>query len=97
MLKLRSIFLCLILVFGCLGSGLLAKGGKAEGKGSQATAGGKSSIHGNGQSTDDRDFGTERATEAGKGKKKGLAKAEHSEHHEQALKHKENSHSHSGK
>jgi hypothetical protein len=60
----------------------LAKGGRgAASKGSVGHASDRdwaAQTHGNGQSTADRDLGTDRAKESGKGKKKGLYKDEFS-------------------
>jgi hypothetical protein len=54
---------------------LIAKGrGQEKGNGSSFTG----QSHGNGQGSLDRDLGKERATEAGKGKKKGLYKDQYS-------------------
>jgi hypothetical protein len=64
-------------------SGLMAKGGHGQGDGlGRGHATGSSvnaqNSHGNGQGTVDRDFGKDRATEVGRGKKKGLHKDQYS-------------------
>jgi hypothetical protein len=64
-------------------SGLMAKGGRGQGDGLQRGHGTGSSVyaqnsHGNGQGTVDRDLGKDRATEVGRGKKKGLHKDQYS-------------------
>ena len=64
-------------------SGLMAKGGRGQGGGLERGHGTGSSVyaqnsHGNGQGTVDRDFGKDRATEVGRGKKKGLHKDQYS-------------------
>ena len=85
MFRLTSIALSLILA-GSFGPSLMAKGSKAQGRGAKTVAGGKSNIHSNGQATVDRDFGSDRAKEVGKGKKKGLLKHP-SKHHQKNKKH----------
>ena len=62
---------------------LMAKGGRGQGDGLERGHGTGSSVnaqnsHGNGQGTVDRDFGKDRATEVGRGKKKGLHKDQYS-------------------
>jgi len=62
---------------------LIAKGGRGQGDGLGRGHGTGSSVyaqnsHGNGQGTVDRDFGKDRATEVGRGKKKGLHKDQYS-------------------
>jgi len=62
---------------------LIAKGGRGQGDGLGRGHGTGSSAsaqnsHGNGQGTVDRDFGKDRATEVGRGKKKGLHKDQYS-------------------
>jgi len=64
-------------------SGLMAKGSRGQGDGLGRGQGAGSSVHaqnshGNGQGTVDRDFGRDRATEVGRGKKKGLHKDQYS-------------------
>ena len=64
-------------------SGLMAKGGRGQGDGLGRGSGTGSSVnaqnsHGNGQGSVDRDFGKDRATEVGRGKKKGLHKEQYS-------------------
>ena len=63
-------------------SGLMAKGGRGQGDGSGRGHGTGSvyaqNSHGNGQGTIDRDLGKDRATEVGRGKKKGLHKDQYS-------------------
>jgi hypothetical protein len=55
-------------------AGLMAKGGRGHGAGSLYAQ----NSHGNGQGTIDRDLGKDRATEVGRGKKKGLHKDQYS-------------------
>ena len=68
--------LCMTLVFSQ--SGLVAKGGRGQGadmgRGQGTGPIYAQNSHGNGQGTVDRDFGKDRATEVGRGKKKGLSK-----------------------
>jgi hypothetical protein len=72
--------LCMTLVFSQ--SGLVAKGGRGQGpdmgRGQGTGPIYAQNSHGNGQGTVDRDFGKDRATEVGRGKKKGLHKAQYS-------------------
>ena len=74
-----ALSLCMTLVFSQ--SGLMAKGGRGQG-GDQGRGHGDGSIsqnsHGNGHGTVDRDLGKDRATEVGRGKKKGLHKDQYS-------------------
>jgi len=74
------LWLCMTLLFSQ--PGLIAKGGRGQGA-DTGRGQGKGSInaqnsHGNGQGTVDRDFGKDRATEVGSGKKKGLHKEQYS-------------------
>lgn len=62
---------------------LIAKGGRGQGGERGRGASGQGSVtpqnpKGNGQGAVDRDFGTDRAKEAGQGKKKGLYKDQYS-------------------
>ena len=64
-------------------SGLMAKGGRGQGDSLGREHETRSPVyaqnsHGNGQGTVDRDFGKDRATEVGGGKKKGLHKDQYS-------------------
>ena len=72
--------LCMTLVFSQ--SGLIAKGGRgqADGFGREHRTGSvyAQNSHGKGQGTVDRDLGKDRATEVGRGKKKGLHKDQYS-------------------
>jgi len=75
-----ALSLCMTLVFSQ--SGLMAKGGRGQG-GDPGRGHGNGSVfsqnsHGNGQGTVDRDLGKDRATEVGRGKKKGLHKDQYS-------------------
>jgi hypothetical protein len=75
-----ALSLCMTLAFSP--SGLMAKGGRGQG-GDPGRGHGKEptftqNSNGNGQGTIDRDFGTDRAREVGRGKKKGLYKDQYS-------------------
>jgi hypothetical protein len=62
-------------------SELVAKGSRGQGDGRGQGAGSTKyaqNSHANGQGTVDRDFGKDRATEVGRGKKKGLHKDQYS-------------------
>ena len=75
--------LCMTLVFSQ--SGLVAKGSRRQGtdtgRGQGAGPIYAQNSHGNGQGTVDRDFGKDRATEVGRGKKKGLHKDHNRDSH----------------
>lgn len=75
-----ALSMCMTLAFSQ--SGLMAKGGRGQG-GDPGRGPGNGSVHaqnshGNGQGTVDRDLGTDRAREVGRGKKKGLYKDQYS-------------------
>jgi hypothetical protein len=63
-------------------SGLMAKGGRGQGdglgRGNETGSVYAQNSHANGQGTIDRDLGKDRATEVGRGKKKGLHKDQYS-------------------
>jgi hypothetical protein len=77
-------------------SGLMAKGnprqGDSLGRGNGTGSAHAQNSHGNGQGSVDRDLGKDRATEVGKGKKKGLHKEQYSIGGEHDKNHESNSH-----
>jgi len=82
MKRWTSIALSLGMTLAFSQSGLMAKGGRGQG-GDPGRGHGNGSVfsqnsHGNGQGSIDRDLGTDRAREVGRGKKKGLYKDQYS-------------------
>ena len=82
MKRWTSIFLSLGMTLVFSQSGLMAKGGRGQedglGRGHGTGSVYAQNSHGNGQGTIDRDLGKDRATEVGRGKKKGLHKDQYS-------------------
>jgi len=77
MRQLVALFLGVIFVFSQ--SELMAKGGRGGGKSGRGDGSlHAQNSHSNGQGTTDRDLGKDRATEVGRGKKKGLHKNQYS-------------------
>ena len=78
MKRWTSLALALCMTLAVSQSGLLAKGGRVQGSDRGREHGNGPTVsqnsNGNGQGTIDRDFGTDRAKEVGRGKKKGLYK-----------------------